>query len=140
MYNRDMSILYFSSTQQIDFIRKLNVHHTTFTKHLENGTYYLDKYLFSRIPVLTAKVKDISDLDLILEKDRIKYNKNKPLSSLSKPVILADVNNLENTIVFPSLGKCVEYLQSKNLSASQPTLVKHIHSGEAYNGYLCKFI
>ena len=141
MYNRDMTILYFFSTQQIDFIRKLNIHHTTFTKHLENGTYYLGKYLFSREAVLTAKVKDMSDLDLalMLEKDRVKYNINKPISSSSKPVILADVNNLENTVVLPSLGKCVEYLQNKGLSASQVTLVKHINLGKAYNGYLCKF-
>ena len=142
MYNRDMTILYFFSTQQIDFIRKLNIHHTTFSKHLEKGTYYLGKYLFSTVPVLTAKVKDMSDLDLMLmlEKDRVKYNKNKPLNSLSKSVILTDVNNLENTTVLPSLGKCVEYLQNKGLSASQVTLVKHINSGTAYNGYLCKFI
>ena len=57
MYNRDMSILYYSSTQQIAFIRKINVHHSTFTKHLDNGTYYLNKYLFLREPVLT----DIND-------------------------------------------------------------------------------
>jgi hypothetical protein len=141
MYNRDMTILYFFSTQRIDFIRKLNVHHTTFTKHLENGTYYLGKYLFSREAVLTAKVKDMTDLDLalMLEKDRAKYNINKPVNSLSKPVILTDVNNLENTVVLPSLGKCVEYLQNKGLSASQVTLVKHINLGKAYNGYLCKF-
>jgi hypothetical protein len=84
LYNRDMTILYFFSTQQIDFIRKLNIHHTTFTKHLENGTFYLGKYLFSRVPVLTAKVKDMSylDLGLMLEKDRVKYNKNKPLKQL----------------------------------------------------------
>jgi len=79
MYNRDMTILYFSSTQQINFIRKLNIHHTTFSKHLVNRTFYLGKYLFSREPVLTAKVKDMSDLDLalLLEKDRVAYNKNK---------------------------------------------------------------
>lgn len=83
MYNRDMSILYFSSTQQIDFIRKLNVHHTTFTKHLNNGTYYLGKYLFLREPVLTAKVKNLNDSDLflMLVKDRLKFNKDKPLNS-----------------------------------------------------------
>jgi len=104
MYNRDMSILYFFSTKQVDFIKKLNVHHTTFSKHLKNGTFYLGKYLFSSEPVLTAKVKDMSDLDLalMLEKDRVKYNKNKSLTSLSKPVRLTSVDNLENTIVLPS--------------------------------------
>ena len=48
MYNRDMLMLYYSFLQQIDFIRKFNIHHTTFTKHLKNATYYLGKYLFSR--------------------------------------------------------------------------------------------
>jgi hypothetical protein len=142
MYNRDMSILYFFSTKQVDFIRKLNVHHITFSKHLKNGTFYLNKYLFSSEPVLTAKVKDMSDLDLalMLEKDRIKYNKNKSLNSLSKPVRLTCVDNLENTIVLPSLGKCVEYLHNKGLSASQVTLVKHIDLGKAYKGYLCEYV
>lgn len=142
MYNRDMTILYFCSTKQIDFIRKLNVHHITFSKHLENGTYYLGKYLFLRVPVLTAKVKDMSDSDLalMLEKDRVKYNKNKPLNSLSKPIILTDVNNVENTVVLNSLGKCVEYLHNKGLSASQVTLVKHINLGKAYKGYLCEYV
>ena len=142
MYNRDMSILYFFSTKQVDFIRKFNVHHTTFSKHLKNGTFYLGKYLFSSEPVLTAKVKDMSDLDLalMLEKDRVKYNKNKSLNSLSKPVRLTSVDNLEKTIVLPSLGKCVEYLHNKGLSASQVTLVKHIDLGKAYKGYLCEYV
>jgi hypothetical protein len=92
--------------------------------------------------VLTAKVKDMSDLDLalMLEKDRVKYNKNKSLNSLSKPVRLTRVDNLENTIVLPSLGKCVEYLHNKGLSASQVTLVKHIDLGKAYKGYLCEYV
>lgn len=42
--------------------------------------------------------------------------------------------------MLPSLGKCVEYLQDKGLSASQVTLVKYINSGKAYKGYLCKFL
>jgi hypothetical protein len=142
MYNRDMSILYYSSTQQIDFIRKFNIHHTTFTKHLNNGTYYLGKYLFLREPVLTAKVKDTndSDLSLMLEKDRLKFNINKPLNSLTKPIVLTDVNNTSNIIMLPSLGKCIEYLKNKGLPANKITLNKYINSGKAYHGYLCKFV
>jgi hypothetical protein len=75
--------------QQKDFIINLNIHYVTFNKHLNKGTYYLGKYFFSREPVLTAKVKEISilDLALTLEKDRVKYNKNKPINSLSKSVL-----------------------------------------------------
>lgn len=79
-------------------------------------------------------------LSLILEKDRIKFNINKPLNSLSKAILLTDVNNPENTIILPSLGKCIEFLKSKNLSASQTTLVKYIKLGKAYKGYICKFL
>jgi hypothetical protein len=72
MYNRDKSVLYFSSVQQIDFIRKLGISHATFTRHLNAGTYNLGKYLFLREPVLTAKIKDITfeNLFLGLKKDR----------------------------------------------------------------------
>ena len=79
MYNRDMSILYYYTSEQINLIGKFNIHLTTLTKHLNAGTYYLGKYKFLREPVLTAKVKDMSDTDLalMLEMDRVKYNKNK---------------------------------------------------------------
>ena len=72
MYNRDKTILYYSSTQQIDFIKNLNISHFTFSKHLKNGSFYLGKYLFTRESELHAKVKDISiiELALQLEKDR----------------------------------------------------------------------
>lgn len=140
MYNRYMSILYYSSAQQIDFIRKFNVHHTTFTKHLNKGIYYLGKYLFLREPVLRAKVKDFShsDLSSMMEKDRLKFNINKPLSSLAKPVMLTEINNTDSTVILPSLGKCIEYLKAKNISANQATLAKHIKSGKGYHGYIFK--
>lgn len=140
MYNRDKSILYYSSMQQKDFINNLNIHYVTFNKHLNNGTYYLGKYSFSREPVLTAKVKEMSDLELVsmLEKDRIKYNKNKPVNSLSKSILLVDDKN--NTKLFLSLGKCIEFLRNKGLPANQKTLVKRIDSGESYHGYKIKFV
>jgi hypothetical protein len=108
MYNRDKSILYYSSTQQKDFIINLNIAHFTFNKHFKNGTYYLGKYLFTREPVLTAKVKEISllDLALMLEKDRVKYNKNKPLNSLSKSVLLVNINNNKTEIFFSIAKMC----------------------------------
>jgi hypothetical protein len=83
MYNRDKTILYYSSTQQIDFIKNLNISHFTFSKHLKNGSFYLCKYLFTREAELHAKVKDLSiiKLALQLEKDRKLFNKNKPLNS-----------------------------------------------------------
>lgn len=58
----------------------------------------LGKYLFSRFPKNTAKVKDkdISNLDLALRSYNRKkienLNKNKPLNSSSRSVLLIDAN------------------------------------------------
>ena len=142
MYNRDKSILYYYSTQQKDFISNLNIHSITFSKHLKNGTYYLGKYLFTREPVVTAITKNISisDLALMLEKDRVKFNINKPLSSLSKSVLLVDMNDSNNGKLFLSIGKCLQYIKSKGLPANQSTLVRQINLGRAYHGYKCKYV
>jgi hypothetical protein len=73
MYNRDYSILYYSSTKQTDFTQVLKVHHTTFTKHLNEGTYYLGKYVFSRELLEKAKVVGMSldEVRVRMEKDRV---------------------------------------------------------------------
>ena len=140
MYNRDKTVLYYSSTQQKDFIINLNISHFTFSKHLKKGSYYLGKYLFSRAPELTAKVKDISVLELALqlENDRKKFNKNKPLNSSSKSVLMYDENN--NTKLFFSLGKCIKYLRAKGFHATQTTLVKYVNIDKIYYGYKFKYV
>lgn len=140
MYNRDKSILYYSSTQQKDFIINLNIAHFTFKKHLNKGTYYLGKYLFTRELELSAKVADISVLDLALqlEKDRVLFNKNKPLNCSSKSILAIDENN--NKILFFSIAKCVEFLNKKGLPISHPTLVNYINTGKAFHGYIFKYV
>ena len=151
MYNRDKTILYYYSTQQKDFINNLNISHFTFTKHLNKGSYYLGKYLFSREPELNAKVKNISILKLALqlEKDRKLFNKNKPLNSLSRSVLMCVKNNLSlsnkvegdcKEILFFSIGKCVEYLKNKGHTATHTTLVKYIETGKSYHGYIFKYV
>jgi hypothetical protein len=99
----------------------------------------LGKYLFSRFPENTAKVKDISKLDLALhpEKDRKIFNKNKPLNSLSRSVLLIDANTTK--LVF-SIGKCISYLRAKGLPATQTTLVKYIDKGKTYHGFYFKYV
>lgn len=142
LYNRDKTILYYYSTQQIDFIRKLNISHFTFNKHLIKGTYYLGKYLFTREYVETAKLKimPIFNLALQLEKDRKRFNKNKPLSSLSRSVLLIDVKDENNNKLFISLGKCIKYLRENNVSATQTTLVKYLDTNKAYHGFIFKYM
>jgi hypothetical protein len=168
LYNRDKTVLYYSSTQQTDFIKNLNISHFTFSKHLKKGSYYLGKYLFTREPELNAKVKDISiiKLALQLEKDRKLFNKNKPINSLSKSVLMcSEAVNMQqdNNLVLPklplvrsgkessfahkspemlffSIGKCVEYLRSIGNPATHTTLIKYIDTGKSYYGYIFKYV
>lgn len=139
MYNRDYSILYYSSDKQIDFIRKLGIQHSTFTKHLNNKTFYLGKYVFSNKLIDTAQNYDLSMFDLlnILEKDRVKFNINKPVNSLSTSVVLIDASTQEKYL-FLSLGKALKFLRDKGHRADQRTLVKRLDTDILYYGYNCK--
>jgi hypothetical protein len=139
MYNRDCSILYYSSLKQIDFIRELGIHHTTFTKHLNNKTFYLGKYLFSKEFIDTAQKVDLSMFDLLnmLEKDRVKFNINKPVNSLSTSVVLIDASTQEK-LFFLSLGSVLRFLRNKGHRADQRTLVKRLDTNIEYYGYYCK--
>lgn len=139
MYNRDKSILYYFTLQQKDFISKLNISHASFTKHLTKGTFYLGKYLFLRERVYTAKVTAMAlpEIAIMLQQDRVKFNRSKPVNSLSKPILLINIENKEE-IVFENLGKCVKFFSNKGFPVSQVTLVKRLDTNITYHGYICK--
>lgn len=141
LYNRDRSILYYYTLQQKDFISKLNIGHTTFTKHLTKGSYYLGKYLFLRERIDTAKVTEITlpEIAIMLQQDRVKFNRSKPVNSLSKSVLLINIESKEE-IIFESLGKCVKLFSSKGLPVSQSILVKRLDTNIPYRGYICKTV
>ena len=143
MYNRDKTVLYYYSTQQSDFIKNLKIHFSTFKKHLEKGTYYLGKYSFSREYIKTAKISNISVLNLVLklEKERTKYNKNKPIISESYIIRLREINKPTETKIFYGYRTCIKFLKNeKGLAASKETLIKYMKKGEPYKGYLCELI
>lgn len=138
LYNRDLSICYFFSNKQIEFITILGINHTTFSKHLKNGTYYLGKYVFSHEIIEQAIYTDISinDICIMLQKDRIYNNRNKPISSFSKSVIL--LHNSSNKNYFcKSLGEAIRFLKEKGYKADQRTLVKRLNTSIPYYGYYC---
>lgn len=141
MYNRDKSILYYSTRQQKDFISKLSVSHLTFTKHLSKGTYYLGKYLFTRERNDAAKQSHLTlaEIALMLKRDRVIYNREKPVNVLSKAIALIDVQS-KKEFIFESLGQCIQFLKSKGFSASQKTLVKRLNTDQSYKGYICKTV
>jgi hypothetical protein len=139
MYDRNYSTMYFSSTMQIDFIRELNIAHTTFTKHLNNGTEYLGKYVFSRDIVVEASDPEMSLFDLcnMLAQDRIYANRNKiSLGPLATPVILIH-ESTKSKHFYPSLGKCLEALKLEGHSANHRVLVSRLNTPKTYCGYRC---
>lgn len=143
MYNKDKSILYYFSTQQKDFIKNLNIHFERLKKHLKNGTYYLGKYSFSMEWINETKFSDITvlDLGLRLQKDRIKYNKNKPITNETRTILLTSINDLNDTKLFFGIRPCIKFLKEyKGFPSTEETLIKYITNKKVYHGYLCKFV
>jgi hypothetical protein len=143
MYNRNKTILYYYSIQQKDFINNLNIHFETFKKHLKKGTYYLGKYSFSRELIKTAKNSNISifNLALRLQNERIKFNKNKPVISNSKTILLICVKDDNDRKIFYGVRPCIKFLRfNKGFPCTKETLIKYIVKGKPYHGYLCKFL
>lgn len=143
MYNRDKTILYYCSSKQNDFINNLNIHYMTFNKHLKNNTYYLGKYSFSRELVLTAKNANISSLDLALklQRDRIVFNKNKPINRDSRAILLTSIKDPNNVKILYGFRSCINYLnKEKGYPSTRETLIKYINIGKPYNGYICKYV
>ena len=106
--------------KQIDFIKRLNISHTTFTKHLVKGTYYLGKYQFTREIVNDAVMSELSVFELqnILKADRVVFNRNKPKNSNSTSVVLLNQQTQTKTCLF-SLGEAVQHIKSLGYSVSQ---------------------
>ena len=143
MYNRDKTILYYYSYQQNNFIKYLKIHFETLKKHLNNNTYYLGKYSFSRTLVESAIISKISlrDLGLKLEKDRINFNKNKPIKSESWTILLTPINKPKETLLFNGYRPCIKYLRNeKDIRTTRETLIKYIKNGLPFYGYICKLI
>lgn len=79
VYNRDQSILYYFTDDRRKFLQDTKLHYINFERHLEKGTFYLGRYLFTRNFVSTAKLKGMTlpEFSLKLEQDRKKkFNRN----------------------------------------------------------------
>ena len=55
---------------------------------------------------------------------------------------MTDINGLTASITLPSLGKYIQHYRNRNkgLSVHEKTLTKYIKTGEAYHGYICKYM
>jgi hypothetical protein len=108
MYTKDLSELIYSSDAQEDFIFKLRIHHSIFSKSLKTGAYYLDKYVFTDKPLVGARETGMSvtDVCIMLDKDRLEIQKTK-----GRKVCIKAVDD-NNTKLFDSISTCVEYLNT----------------------------
>ena len=133
MYTKDLSELIYYSNVQEDFIFKLRIHHTIFTRSLKTGTPYLNKYVFTNTPIIDAKENNysIAEVNKMLDKDRFEIQNTK-----GRKVFLKAVNN-SDTKEFNSINDCIEYLNTIAPSY-KTTLYRHIKSGKPYQGYICE--
>ena len=104
MYTKDLSELIYYSEVQEDFIFKLRIHYTIFTRSLKSGILYLNKYVFTDKPIVDAKCNDYSleEIKNILDKDRLE------LENKGRKVFLKSVDNSEIK-EFNSINDCVTF-------------------------------
>lgn len=135
MYNKDKSKLIYSSDIREDFIFKLGIHHSTFTRCLLKEELYLDKYIFSDIPIIGAKESNLSleEVYNILSIDRIKVQKSK-----GRKISLTSVTNEKDVKIFDTIKACIEFLNTIAPS-NKTSLSRHIELDKPYNGYICKW-
>jgi len=136
MYTKDFSELIYSSDVQEDFIFKLRIHHSIFSKSLKTGEDYLGKYVFTDKPVVGAKESNMSGTDIcsMLDKDRLVIQKTKSRKICIKAVAPSVGND---TKLFDSISACVAYL-NEIAPSNKTTLYRHISSGKPYQGYICQ--
>ena len=79
----------------------------------------------------------LPEIAIMLQQDRVKFNRSKPVNSLSKPILLINVESKEE-IVLESLGQCEKFFTSKGLPVSKKTIVKRLDTNIVYRGYICK--
>lgn len=138
LYNEDGTICYFEADKESDIVNKLGIHKSTFDKHLEKGTLFLDKYLLSTVKIPNAILTDMTvyQIRAMLDIDRINYNKIKPLVPNSCNVTLVNVQTKE-VHSFPSLRSATTFLKGLSYSADRRTLAKYLNTGNTYYGFTC---
>jgi len=136
MYTKDFAELIYSSHIQEDFIFKLRIHHTIFTKSLNTGAIYLGKYVFTDKPVIGAKESNMSEeeINILLDKDKLEENN---IKGISRKILIKNINNNE-VKSFDSISSCLVYLNSIAPS-NKSTLYRYIKSQKPYNGFICQW-
>lgn len=133
MYTKDLSELVYFSNVQEDFIFKLGIHHSIFSKSLRTGSHYLDKYVFSDKPVIHAKENNmpLRDINSMLNKDRLNIQNTK-----GRKIRLTAIDDNNNTKLFFSISNCVQYL-NMIVPSNKTSLYRCINLGKPYQGYIC---
>lgn len=133
MYNKEGTVLLYSSDTQEEFISNLGIHHSIFSNCLLTGDLYLNKYKLTNEPINTANTDSeliLEEVNSMLDSDRIEF---KSLSLINNQIIIKD--NEGNSKLFNSVNECLEYL-SKIGPSSKTTLLRRINSKILYHGYI----
>ena len=135
MYTKDLSVLVYFSNVQEDFIFKLGIDHSMFSKSLKIGSYYLDKYVSTYKPILDAKQSNIlvKDINSMLNKDRLNIQNTK-----DRKVRITAIDDNNNTKLFFTISSCIKYLNI-TVPCNKTSLHRYINSGKPYQGYICQW-
>jgi hypothetical protein len=148
MYTKDFSKLIFFSSAQEDFIFKLRIHHSIFSKGLKSGSIYLGKYVFTDQPVEGATESNLSEKEILalLDADRLEASEDQ---KVGRKVTIRSIKDKSFIKVFNSISDCILYLNNSDILSSsangsstemfsKTTLYRYIKTGNPYHGFICQ--
>lgn len=136
LYDIYCKILYSSSNSLNAFCADLGIHHSSYKKHIDNNSAYLDYFIISNNLVEKAIPAGLTELQLReLIDERRKMCLNKLHTSYGKSMEVLDVET-NTTKIYESTNKA-----ATSIGFSRTCLTNYISSGKAYkNRYIFKFI
>lgn len=149
MYTKDFSKLIFFSCAQEDFIFKLRIHHSIFSKGLKSGSIYLGKYVFTDKPVEGGTESNLSEKEVLalLDADRLEASEDK---KVGRKVTIRSIKDKSFIKVFNSISGCILFLNNLDILSSsangsstemfsKTTLYRYIKTGNPYYGFICQW-
>ena len=138
MYTKDLALLIYYSEKQEDFIFKLGIHHSIFSRGNAKGEAYLDKYIFTDHLIKDVKISNMTEAEVfvMLEEDRRAI---KETSKGGRRITLIAESDRNDIKTFDSIKSCLDFLKSIDSTSNKSTLYKYVGAGKPYKGFIIQW-
>lgn len=114
MYNKDKTVLLYSASSFKNLESKIGIRHASAVYHIKTGAYYLSKYVFSTVPIVTAVAGEYSEEEI--KAMVIKDKENSTLYLYNKDGTVLYFSGTKRDFyrlgIYPSNSGTLEYIDS----------------------------